>query len=345
VSQRVRHGAFWVALLAIALPPCTAAELPLELQGRLKATTLGIQAKVHLTNTSGGTLLLHWVDNTGRLSDAQTLNNGDTVSFEADLGTPHVLVDPTTGVTRVFFPDHPARRVIVDKAFMTATVFEIDFAAKSYVDEPFNGRAIHYEQELVDDTPAYTATKEKLLRHLAMIDERLPRRVARALKDVDVFMMYGSKSTSGGLDSGGYYWAEGSSESELIPEIVDNSVMVLSSENYLYLDDLWSLKVLMHEFAHAFHAATDGGIDEDLKRAYANAIASDLYGSVRHTDGTDREAYAQANHLEYFAELVCAYFAETDYYPTNRAGLREHDPVGHEMIGRAFKASNLTSRP
>ena len=79
-----------------------------------------------------------------------------------------------------------------------------------------------------------------------------------------------------------------------------------------------------------------GGLDDQIKIAYAQAMDRKLYDSVRWADGKVEKGYAATNEKEYFADLSMTYFGEGIYYPFTRAELREHDPVGYKMVQDAW---------
>ena len=79
-----------------------------------------------------------------------------------------------------------------------------------------------------------------------------------------------------------------------------------------------------------------GGLDDQIKIAYTQAMERKLYDSLKWSDGKVAKGYAATNEKEYFADLSMIYFAEGIYYPFTRAELREHDPVGYKMVQDAW---------
>lgn len=94
---------------------------------------------------------------------------------------------------------------------------------------------------------------------------------------------------------------------------------------------------LLHEMAHAYHFQHPE-LDPAILRAYDNAKAAGLYRKVTrdHRPG-QQEAYAISNHREYFAELSEAYFGENDFFPYNRAELKQYDAQGYAMLENVWK--------
>jgi len=52
--------------------------------------------------------------------------------------------------------------------------------------------------------------------------------------------------------------------------------------------------------------------------------------------GGKKKAYAATNAAEYFAELSEAYFGKNDFFPFTKIELERHDPVGFEMLKKAW---------
>jgi Mlc titration factor MtfA (ptsG expression regulator) len=96
----------------------------------------------------------------------------------------------------------------------------------------------------------------------------------------------------------------------------------------------------LHELAHAYHhrVLPDGFDNAELKAAYERAKASKTYDKVERWFGNGRpntteRAYAMSNPQEYFAESTEAYFSRNDFFPFNRANLKQHDPEMEKLLG------------
>jgi len=102
----------------------------------------------------------------------------------------------------------------------------------------------------------------------------------------------------------------------------------------------WSQKtqpwMILHELAHSYHFTVLGDKYGPLQDAYKQAMERKLYDSVEFIHGGKRKAYAATNPAEYFAELSEAYFGKNDFFPFTRDELEKHDPVGFEMMKKAW---------
>ncbi len=78
-----------------------------------------------------------------------------------------------------------------------------------------------------------------------------------------------------------------------------------------------------------------------MYEAWDHAKTLGLYCHVKDDKGkTLEKAYAVQNHLEYFAELSCAYFVGCNYYPFNREELKTYDPVGFKLVEKLWGLSS-----
>jgi arylsulfatase A-like enzyme len=94
--------------------------------------------------------------------------------------------------------------------------------------------------------------------------------------------------------------------------------------------------LLLHELSHAFHNQVLGYEQEQVLNLYRKAKRSGTYDKVARKNYEPQEAYAMSNQMEYFAETTEAYFGENDFYPFNRADLKEHDPGMSQLLGKLW---------
>lgn len=119
----------------------------------------------------------------------------------------------------------------------------------------------------------------------------------------------------------------------------EHSMVIYSATNFIYLTDLWAMKAVMHELAHAWHVANWPDRFPAIYKRWKNAKDSGLYLNVKDIKGkTIKQAYARKNQLEYFAELSAIYFVGGNYFPYDRAGMKKYDPDGYEMIELLWRA-------
>jgi hypothetical protein len=152
--------------------------------------------------------------------------------------------------------------------------------------------------------------------------------------------MYGPKARNGGKDNGLEYFQKNAPEHhrELDPRWGD-AIVIYFAQNYVAITDLWALKALFHEIAHAYQLEQWPEKQPDILAAWENARNSKLYLNVRDVETGKRlpSAYALTNQLEFFAELSCMYFVRCNYEPSNQKQLKAYDPVGYAMIRKMWK--------
>lgn len=168
--------------------------------------------------------------------------------------------------------------------------------------------------------------------------EVLPESSHALLKNHKFFLMYGPKASDGGRDNGlEYYQKHAPQHYKHIDPRWGGCIAIYSAENYVQISDLWALKVIIHELAHAYHLEQWPETQEDIRQAWKNAVQIGIYMDVKDNEGkTIEKAYAVVNQLEYFAELSCMYFAGCNYQPFNRSELKAYDPVGYAMIEKMW---------
>jgi hypothetical protein len=168
----------------------------------------------------------------------------------------------------------------------------------------------------------------------------LPKHARERLANVPFFLLYGPKARGGGRNNGlEYFQKDAPDHHEKLDPRWGDAIVVYCAQNYLDISDLWAMKSLFHEFAHAYQLKQWPEKQPDILRAWENAMNRNLYRNVRdlETKKPIERAYALTNQLEYFAELSCMYFVACNYEPSERNQLKDYDPVGYKMIRKMWK--------
>jgi len=194
---------------------------------------------------------------------------------------------------------------------------------------------IHVEKSLLEgDQDLFRASVAKLRETLDYVFSLMPLRSRTILSDLQFYIMWGEASPNGGRKSGMSYIRKG--EPGNYPRLDkkwENSIVIYSAENLMYLDDLWSRKAVFHELAHAWHIANWAEKHPPIYNSWKSAKDGNRYTNVRDIKNrTIKNAYALKNQLEYFAELSAIYFVGGNYHPYDRAALEKYDPSGHRMV-------------
>lgn len=90
--------------------------------------------------------------------------------------------------------------------------------------------------------------------------------------------------------------------------------------------------VILHELAHAYHDQVLGFEEPRIKAAYEKYKKSGHGDRTLLYNGRRVRHYALTNHKEFFAEMTEAFFGVNDFFPFNRAELKEAEPEILELL-------------
>jgi hypothetical protein len=238
-------------------------------------------------------------------------------------GQPAPVSNPTPTPKPPFKSDRPAKEAFPGYYLRTTAKFKV-----------FVSRLAYENSDEAEGEPLKGIDEE-----LTRIAELFPEISLKALRTVPIWVEWDHVIPRSVRAFAVYY---GKTGHELWTEGVDprkaGCVVVLSLKTAHNLRAKWGKRqnVLLHELAHAIHDKAFGFANPLIKNAYEQAVARALYAKVKHDDGSAREAYANTNRAEYFAELTCAYLDRLDYYPHDAKELKEHDSVGYELMTKAY---------
>jgi len=103
--------------------------------------------------------------------------------------------------------------------------------------------------------------------------------------------------------------------------------------------------VILHELAHAYHDQVLGFDEPRIKEAYEKYKKSGRGDSTLLYNGKHVKHYALTNPIEFFAEMTEAYFGVNDFFPFNRAELKEAEPELHELLAHIWESPPKTDKP
>lgn len=90
--------------------------------------------------------------------------------------------------------------------------------------------------------------------------------------------------------------------------------------------------VILHELAHAYHDQVLGFENPRVKEAYEKYKKSGRGEKTLLHNGTRVRHYALTDQMEFFAEMTESYFGTNDFFPFNRAELKESEPEIYELM-------------
>jgi hypothetical protein len=217
---------------------------------------------------------------------------------------------------------------------------------RDYVLVPVGRRSVHVEKSLqsADEALARKAV-ERLAKNINKALDNLPDHASFGLRSIRYYLMYGPEAPGGGRNNGLEYIhpRNAADRPDLDPRWGD-SIVVYCAENYVHPSDLWAIKAIVHEFAHAYQLHNWPEDQPEIVQPYEAAMKRGLYHKVKDVDGKVLDAdYATTNRLEYFAELSCMYFAGCNYKPFNGEELKQYDPAGYAMVERFWRVGEGAS--
>jgi Carbohydrate esterase, sialic acid-specific acetylesterase len=103
--------------------------------------------------------------------------------------------------------------------------------------------------------------------------------------------------------------------------------------------------VILHELAHAYHDQVLGFNEPRIMEAYEKFKKSGRGEKTLLYNGKRVKHYALTNHKEFFAEMTEAYFGVNDFFPFNRAELKEAEPEIYELMQHVWESPVSKGKP
>ncbi len=94
--------------------------------------------------------------------------------------------------------------------------------------------------------------------------------------------------------------------------------------------------VILHELAHAYHDQLLGFDEPRVKEAFEKYKKSGRGEKALLYNGNRVKHYALTNHKEFFAEMTESYFGANDFFPFNRAEMKESEPEIYELMAHVW---------
>lgn len=98
----------------------------------------------------------------------------------------------------------------------------------------------------------------------------------------------------------------------------------------------WSV---LHELAHAYHDQVLGFDHAEIRAAFERFKTNGNYKNTLHINGKKTKHYGLTNEKEFFAEMTEAYFGTNDFFPFNRAELKQEEPELYELLTKIWGTS------
>ncbi len=103
--------------------------------------------------------------------------------------------------------------------------------------------------------------------------------------------------------------------------------------------------VILHELAHAYYDQVLGFDEPRIKEAYEKFKKSGRGEQTLRFDGNRVRHHALTDHKEFFAEMTEAYFGVNDFFPFNRAELKEAEPEIYALLQDVWESPPKKEKP
>lgn len=90
--------------------------------------------------------------------------------------------------------------------------------------------------------------------------------------------------------------------------------------------------MILHELAHAFHDQKLGFDEPRVRQAYERFKQTGHGDAALLYNGKRVKHYGLTNQKEFFAEMTESFFGVNDFYPFNRAELKETEPELFQLL-------------
>jgi hypothetical protein len=183
---------------------------------------------------------------------------------------------------------------------------------------------------------------EILQRRLADVRLILPATVVTRLQQVPIWL----DATHGKLKPAQYHPSSGWLSANGYNPGMAKAVHIPSAVHYADVRHQWIQPwSILHELAHAYHDQVLDFENPEVKAAWEAFRDSHKYDKTLHIEGGLTRHYALTNQKEFFAEMTEAYFGVNDFYPFNRAELKQAEPALFEKLGRWWSLNRTGETP
>ena len=121
-------------------------------------------------------------------------------------------------------------------------------------------------------------------------------------------------------------WLTSNGFSQAEAKLFEKAIVISDLKNFAISREFQKFMIL-HEMAHAvFFAKLTDDKFKKIQSLFEKAKTKGLYKKVLHYNGFKLQSYAYSDLAEYFAEGSESYFGLNDFFPFNRAELKNYDP-------------------
>lgn len=330
-------------LFAFVAAPHIAVAGPLSCDalGRVEKPNSATPAKLHIVNRSREPISVDWINYSGnrvaqlRLAPAERSQQLTfaTHTWVASTGTGKCLCALTLDADATWTIEDGSCSVGSWQAQSSSEQKPPYETTASYQKTLLRGWTVYVSRRLLENAQAYNDTKKVLDKGLRNAIEKLPSSAIDALRSTKIWLELSDPTFPGGVYHPSRQWLEANGMNP------DKAISVQFDRQLVRYVEQQPAAVL-HELSHAFHDRVLGSNHLELIFRYRFLCSDGRLKNVRHVTGSQQPAYALTNNFEFFAEMSEAYFWKNDFFPFDRADLKQFDPGTSELIGRLWKESS-----
>lgn len=204
----------------------------------------------------------------------------------------------------------------------------------SHADRKIEGWTIKVDERLLaDDSELGQQAIDLVTRRLADIKLALSAEKVERLQKVTIWL----DQTHGDLRAAQYHPSAGWLKANGYDVALEKCVHIPNAADFVSRGHQrvqpWSV---MHELAHAYHDQVLDFDQPEIKACWERVKESKRFESVLHINGHKTKHYALTNQKEFFAEMTESYLGTNDFFPFNRAELKQDEPEIHALMARIW---------
>lgn len=239
----------------------------------------------------------------------------------------------TGDVEKLSFGDIERSALIVKDAADLVRLAESAITPTSaYVSRSASGFNVRFHPSVAAQPALLADVTASIKRQLDSLAQQIPASLLEQLQAVAIWVESGVERGRVALFHRSGDWliaSDGNTDKAGSIEIVDAARFVADERD-------GRSSVLLHQLAHAYHVRILGADHEGILNAFDQVQKRQMYDQVEHVSGRSGVAHAALDAFEYFAELSEAFLARNDYEPYDRAALKQHDPLGYDLVSRLW---------
>jgi len=243
------------------------------------------------------------------------------------------MVEATGVVELLEFGDIQRYSLQIRRAQDIRRALEADVTPTAdYTEQNIAGFKVLVNPAVVQQAPMFKEVTDAIADQVSAMASQLPAQGLEQLKQTRIWVELDAEADKATVFHSSPDWIVASAGNQ---DKVGH-IEITNAKKFIQHSRQGHSSLLLHEFTHAFHQKVLGADHKAVIDTYEQVQLRLLYDRVEHVSGTVGPGYATLGPLEYFAEISEAYFGLNDFYPFDRAQLKKHDPIGHDLVQKLW---------